>query len=49
MSFFPKISFHREVEEYLTKVFRNNEVCETDAATIHQQIYTLNTVNIPSI
>uniref|UniRef100_A0A493U2J3 NOP2/Sun RNA methyltransferase 6 n=1 Tax=Anas platyrhynchos platyrhynchos TaxID=8840 RepID=A0A493U2J3_ANAPP len=26
MSFFPKISFHREVEEYLTKVFRNNEL-----------------------
>uniref|UniRef100_A0A8C9L9V7 Uncharacterized protein n=1 Tax=Pavo cristatus TaxID=9049 RepID=A0A8C9L9V7_PAVCR len=26
MSFFPKISFHREVEEYLSKVFRNNEL-----------------------
>ncbi|GAB0184752.1 tRNA (cytosine(72)-C(5))-methyltransferase NSUN6 [Grus japonensis] len=25
MSFFPKISFQHEVEEYLTKVFRNNE------------------------
>ncbi|NXE26227.1 NOP2 methyltransferase, partial [Ardeotis kori] len=26
MSFFPKITFQREVEEYLTKVFRNNEL-----------------------
>ncbi|XP_063180773.1 tRNA (cytosine(72)-C(5))-methyltransferase NSUN6 [Chroicocephalus ridibundus] len=26
MSFFPKISFQREVEEYLAKVFRNNEL-----------------------
>ncbi|NXH22652.1 NOP2 methyltransferase, partial [Bucco capensis] len=26
MSFFPKISLQREVEEYLTKVFRNNEL-----------------------
>ncbi|NXX48059.1 NOP2 methyltransferase, partial [Tricholaema leucomelas] len=26
MSFFPKVSFQREVEEYLTKVFRNNEL-----------------------
>lgn len=28
MSFFPKIAFQYEVEEYLTKVFRNNEVCD---------------------
>lgn len=27
MSFFPKIAFQYEVEEYLTKVFRNSEVC----------------------
>jgi len=39
MSFFPKISFQREVEEYLTKVFRNNEVCEIDT-TNHQQVFT---------
>ncbi|XP_061208130.1 tRNA (cytosine(72)-C(5))-methyltransferase NSUN6 isoform X3 [Neopsephotus bourkii] len=26
MSFFPKIFFQREVEDYLTKVFRNNEL-----------------------
>lgn len=26
MSFFPKIIFQYEVEEYLTKVFRNNEL-----------------------
>ncbi|NXN21587.1 NOP2 methyltransferase, partial [Nycticryphes semicollaris] len=26
MSFFPKITFHHEVEEYLTNVFRNNEL-----------------------
>uniref|UniRef100_A0A8D0EKE1 NOP2/Sun RNA methyltransferase 6 n=1 Tax=Strix occidentalis caurina TaxID=311401 RepID=A0A8D0EKE1_STROC len=26
MTFFPKISFQHEVEEYLTKMFRNNEL-----------------------
>lgn len=37
MSFFPKISFQREVEEYLSKVFRNNEVCETDTMANHSK------------